>query len=54
MVLKAITQEIYHEFFKHLKNRVPEGILLDLQNELNRGNLTDEKKVIKIISDSEK
>jgi len=53
MVSESIAKEIYHEFFKQLENQIPEKILSNLQNELNKGNLIDEKKVIKIISDSE-
>ena len=53
MVSESIAKEIYNEFFKQLENQIPEKILSNLEYELNKGNLIDEKKVIKIISDSE-
>ena len=52
MTGEAIKQEIHNEFFKLLKNKIPENILINLQTELKKEEQIKENTFIKIIMDS--
>jgi hypothetical protein len=52
MTGEAIKQEIHDEFFKLLKNKIPESVLLNLQIELKKEEQIKENTFIKIIMDS--
>jgi hypothetical protein len=52
MTVEAIKQEIHDEFFKRLKNKIPENILINLQTELKNEQIK-ENTFVKIIKDSQ-
>ena len=52
MTGEAIKQEIHDEFFKLLKNKIPENILINLQTELKKEEQIKENTLFKIIMDS--
>ena len=52
MTGEAIKQEIHDEFFKLLKNKIPENILINLQTELKKEQIK-ENTFVKIIKDSQ-
>ena len=53
MTVEAIKQEIHDEFFKLLKNKIPENILINLQTELKNEEQIKENTFVKIIKDSQ-
>jgi CRISPR-associated protein Cas8b1/Cst1 subtype I-B len=53
MTVEAIKQEIHDEFFKLLKNKIPENILINLQTELKKEEQIKENTFVKIIKDSQ-
>jgi hypothetical protein len=53
MTVEAIKQEIHDEFFKRLKNKIPENILINLQTELKKEEQIKENTFVKIIKDSQ-
>ena len=52
MTGEAIKQEIHDEFFKLLKDKIPESILINLQTELTKDEQIKENTFVKIIMDS--